>query len=106
MLRPQGYLTVTDDRVIEADTLACGHCSAVVKVKPGTASTVYVVDQLHVDPITRVPTIVTNEEPGAFCRTCMRSVCLTCHGEGVCTPLMKRIEQMEARGRLLKAVAG
>lgn len=106
MLRPQGYLTITDDRTLEADTISCGHCGQIVKVKPGTASTVYVLETLHVDPMTKQYVVETTEEPGASCRSCMRSVCLKCHDDGRCTPLMKQIEEMEARGRMLKAVFG
>jgi hypothetical protein len=104
MLRPQGYVTVTDDRMVERDSITCGHCNQIVIVKPGSAATTYIIQTLHIDPITRHPTIVNQEEPGAFCRNCMRAICLTCHDAGVCTPLMRRIEQMEARGRMLAAV--
>jgi hypothetical protein len=34
----------------------------------------------------------------------MRNICLTCHGVGTCTPLERRLEQMEARGRMFKAM--
>ena len=104
MYRPQGYAVLLDDQVIESDTIVCGHCNRIVEVKPGTGSTVYRIKSLHVDPITRQPTIVTNEEAGAFCRVCMHAVCLPCHDVGTCTPMLKRIEQMEARGRMLKAI--
>lgn len=95
MLRPQGYVSVVGFSQIEHDTITCGHCNQIVLVKPGSASTVYVLPQMDAPP---------KEEPGAMCRQCMRPVCLTCHAHGRCLPLELRIEQMEARGRLLKAV--
>lgn len=99
MRKPQGCVTVYTDtgRTIEHDSIICGHCNQIVLVKPGTADTVYYIPQLH-GP--------AKEEPGAFCRQCMSSICLRCAAEGRCQPLELRIEQMEARGRFLKAVAG
>lgn len=91
MRRPQGYITIVSDAVsIERDSVSCGHCNAIVMVKPFTASTVYLIPQLIGPPL---------EEPGAMCRVCMRPVCLACHDDGRCTPLERRLEQMEAQGR-------
>lgn len=98
MLRPQGYATIaTPDAHIERDTVVCGHCNQIVFIKPGTAATTYLVPQRVGPP---------KEEPGASCRQCMRPVCLRCHALGRCTPLERRIEQMEARGQFLRTVGG
>lgn len=87
MRKPQGHLTVFGDvRTIEADTISCGHCNVIVMVKPGTASTVYVFPQMEGPP---------KEEMGAHCRLCDTAICLRCHHDGRCTPLMRRIEAME-----------
>lgn len=87
MLRPHGQLTVVGEfRVIEADTITCGHCNVVIQVKPGTASTVYVYPQMQGPP---------KEEAGAHCRVCDKAVCLRCCDFGICRPYMKRIEAME-----------
>jgi hypothetical protein len=92
----QGYVTIVlPEALVERDTITCGHCNQIVLVKPGTASTVYLFPQLEGPD---------KEEAGACCRQCMRSVCLRCHREGICLPMLKRIEQMEARGRLLRSV--
>lgn len=108
MLRPHGFITIADASgpIVERDSITCGHCGLVVKVKPGTFATTYLIDSLHVDPVTRVATIITKEEPGAACRVCMKAVCLKCEKAGFCTPLMKRIEQMEAKGRQLTSILG
>ena len=92
MRRPQGYVSVVGgwQDQIEHDTVTCGHCNAIVLVKPGSAATVYVYPQLQ-GP--------AKEEAGAMCRVCMSHVCLRCHDRGVCTPLMRRIEDMEDRRR-------
>lgn len=97
MRRPQGYATFSspDAPVIERDTASCGHCNRVVFVKPGTASTVYLFPQMQGPD---------KEEPGAMCRVCMRAICLACCAQGSCTPLERRIEQMEARRRMLRAI--
>ena len=97
MLRPQGYAQVIGGfkGTLEYDSVTCGHCNQVILVKPGSALTTYLIPQM-VGPHT--------EEPGACCKMCMRAVCLTCHADGRCTPLERRIEQMEARSRMLHAV--
>jgi len=97
MLKPQGYgvISYEDGARVEHDTISCGHCNQVVIVKPGTAATVYLIPQF-LGP--------DREEPGAFCRQCMSPVCLRCHADGRCLPLMRRIEAMEARGRMFAAI--
>ncbi len=99
MLKPQGYVTIVGNLdsvrpTIERDTVTCGHCQMLVFVKPGTASTTYLIPQLQGPDI---------EEPGAMCRVCMRAVCLRCHDKGNCEVWEKKIEKMEARQRLFKA---
>lgn len=101
MLRPQGQMVVQDpDRpILERDTITCGHCQRIVFVKPGTASTVYLIpakpkDVTDLDAINRY-----DEQPGAFCRVCMRAVCLHCHDLGTCRPAEKFLEDIEKAGR-------
>jgi hypothetical protein len=97
MLKPQGYLVVThaEGLTLERDTISCGHCNRIVFVKPGHASTVYLFPQVQGPD---------KEEMGAHCRQCDKAICLTCHDAGTCTPLLRRIEWMEARGRFLATV--
>ena len=95
MLKPHGYVTVVSDRQQSFDSVTCGHCNQIVLTKPATASTVYLVP----DPDNRLGPM--KEEPGAMCRQCMRAICLQCYADGRCTPLMKRIEAMEAKGRMM-----
>ena len=98
MLRPQGYLLVSGPgEHIEYDTITCSHCNGVVIVKPGTAATTYLIkDQFSG---------LTNEEPGAACRVCMKAVCLRCcDSTGGCVVWERKMERMEARARLLRSV--
>jgi hypothetical protein len=96
MRNPQGYAVITaPDEIVEHDTITCGHCNKIVRVKAGTGATVYIIPTFNGPP---------KEEAGAFCRQCMRAICLPCCDIGVCTPLMKRIEAMEDKGRRLKAM--
>jgi hypothetical protein len=92
---PTGYATILDpDRpLVERDTCTCGHCQRIIFTKPGSAQTVYLLQ------VSIVPD-VWKEEPGAFCRVCMRPICLPCHGVGRCTPWERQIEAAEARQRL------
>jgi hypothetical protein len=97
VLKPQGYgLIVEPGAQQEYDTCQCGHCQKVIFTKPRSATTVYLIP-------TRVPGSF-KEEPGAFCRVCMRPVCLRCHGVGSCTPFEKMLEKSEARDRLRRSV--
>ena len=100
MLRPGGYVTIVEpDRpTVEQDTTACGHCQRVILTKARSASTVYL-----------IPTPIPGqyrEEAGAFCRVCMKPVCLPCHDRGTCTPFERQLEMMERRGQLLRAARG
>lgn len=90
MLNPKGVGTWIDpaaDRPLEErDSTNCGHCDRVIFVKAGTVATIYLIT--HRDG--RV-----TEEPGAFCRCCMRPVCLRCHEIGSCTPFERWLEAKE-----------
>ena len=100
MRTPTGYATITDpDRpIVERDTCTCGHCQRVIIVKPHTASTVYLVLNRQ--------TLRWHEEAGAFCRVCMRPVCLACHAAGTCTPWERQLAAAEARDRFRRSVGG
>lgn len=91
MRSPHGYATWTDpDRpLVERDTVTCGHCGAVVFVKPGTGATVYLRWSVR-----RRGWV---EEAGAGCRLCMSAVCLRCEADGRCLPLERRLAQLERR---------
>lgn len=104
MLSPTGYSIVTspdsDRPVAEYDNTTCGHCQQAIFVKPGSACTVYLIPVLDDNRVWR-----WREEPGAFCRVCMRPICLTCHdqGQGRCRTWERMIERSEARERFLQA---
>lgn len=97
MRTPGGYATIIepDQPVVERDTVGCGHCGCVIFTKPGSAATVYLLT-------TATPGVV-REEAGAFCRVCMRPVCLRCHARGRCTPFERQLEASEARDRLRRS---
>lgn len=90
MLKPRGYATITDPdaQIWERDTASCGHCNTVIFVKPGTATTVYLIQ--HRDGR-------WTEEAGAFCRCCMTPVCLKCDRDGRCTPFEAWLQQQEKK---------
>lgn len=87
MLRPQGYMTIASDRVVERDTISCAHCGKIVVVKPGTDTTIYLIPRLDGTWI---------EEAGAGCRLCGKPVCLPCCEIGTCRPVEKWLELHEA----------
>lgn len=91
MAAHRGYATVVDPDapVCERDTCSCGHCQRVIFLKPGFGITTYLVYDRR--------TGLWTEESGAFCRVCMRPVCLSCHAVGTCTPFEQRLELAEAR---------
>jgi hypothetical protein len=97
VLKPQGYgVIVEPGRQQEYDTCSCGHCQKVIFTKPRSATTVYLIP-------TGVPGSF-KEEAGAFCRVCMRPVCLPCDAHGRCTPFERALEKSEARDRLRRSV--
>ena len=98
-MQRHGYATIVepDQRTKEFDTVGCGHCQRVIFVKPGTAATVYLIPRLN-QP--------WGEHPGAFCRICIRAVCLKCHSIGSCTPFERRLERAEARDRFVRRALG
>lgn len=99
MPKSTGYGIVFDPDAkgpFEFDTITCNHCQQIVRIKPGSAATVYYVRDAASGMLV--------EDAGAFCRVCMAPICLNCHDSGGCTPWEKKMEEMEARGRFLKSV--
>ena len=86
MRKPGGYSIITDPDLaspIEHDTFTCVHCNRVVFVKP------------RCDPA----------DMGGRCACCDGLICKHCVGKG-CDPLEKKIERMEAAGRLRMEILG
>lgn len=102
MRRAHGYATIVEPGrpTVEIDTLQCGHCQRIVFTKAGTAATVYL---LPISPVTTETVGHYQEEPGAFCRVCMRPICLPCHDLGRCHPWEQQIEAAESRERFLQS---
>lgn len=71
---------------MEAATVFCCHCQAIVF--------------LH--------NLVTGKKDetdiGGFCFKCMKPTCGPCADGGVCVPFERKIEQAEARERMLAAI--
>jgi hypothetical protein len=86
MLRPQGYLTISDPEsgVREADTFTCHHCSALVKVVP-----------------LRPPS-----EAGGWCPICTTLICGPCADLRRCRPWEQQLEISERRAKLRRVVTG
>lgn len=107
MRNPQGYILISDpgpigadrETITERDTITCGHCQQIVEIKPGTGATVYLIPDA-------LPPHRYHEEPGAFCPSCMRAICLQCHAKGGCVPWERMLDRMEGRDRFLRVVLG
>ena len=86
MLKPQGYATIVDPEkpIQECDTITCTHCSAIVFIKPKEDAS----------------------DIGGFCLRCMKHICGPCADLGRCTPFEKKIEQIEAKDRMLRSILG
>jgi hypothetical protein len=67
-------VTTGPNGIVEADSYTCYHCNRVTFLKAFE----------HPDQL------------GARCTCCDKLICPSCVGKG-CTPLQKRLEQMEAR---------
>lgn len=98
MLRPQGYAIIVDPdaQTREFDTITCNHCQKLVFMKPGHTRQAFDAGD-KTNPSTA-------HDPGGFCRQCMQPVCGACADLGTCTPFEKKLEAMEARGRLLASI--
>lgn len=83
MRNATGYMTVTGPSgdIKEADSFTCGHCQKV----------------------TFVPVKAAPEDLGGLCKQCMGLICAHCYKDGTCTPIMKRIEQEEAKYEALRS---
>src|SRR5260221_10768900 len=92
-----GYLTIVEpDRpLVERDTITCGHCQRIIITKANSGSTVYLVVDRATNQI--------REEPGAFCRHCMRPVCLSPRCLAACLVWEQQLERSESRDRLRRA---
>lgn len=90
MRKPQGYGITTEPgkHDVEEDTFTCCHCNKIVFVSDAQGNP------------------VPAEQVGGFCLRCMMNTCTTCATDGRCIPFEKKLEQMEARDRLVRAVTG
>src|SRR5688572_14414276 len=70
-----GRVERASEGVTELDTYRCGHCGCIKHVRPKERP----------------------EDLGGLCKTCMKLICPSCVNEMRCTPLEKRIEEMEER---------
>lgn len=83
MSREQGIAEWTSrgGRVTTLATTTCCHCNAVTIIEQGAKP----------------------DDCGGFCRLCMAPTCRNCAGKS-CTPFERRLEEYEARGRLLRSM--
>lgn len=103
----KSYAIITDPDArgpIEYDTASCGHCQAIIFTKPGSASTVYLLPCLPAHPGDLTVLNRWQEEAGAFCRQCMRSICLPCYQTSLtaripCVVWERQFEEAEKRQR-------
>jgi len=59
---------------------------------------------VHCNDVTLIPEGAKPADCGGFCLLCMRSTCTACATAGGCTPFERRLEQIEARDRLLTSI--
>lgn len=87
MRKPGGYAVRVDPVLgtTENDTFTCGHCGAVVFVKPAADPASY----------------------GGWCGGCSKLICQRCEAEKVrtlkCRPIEQWLERQEAQGRSLRS---
>lgn len=69
---------------VEIRTFTCVHCNGFVMIPAGAAA----------------------DQCGGFCGLCFAPICGACAKSGKCTPFEKRLEKIEARGRMLDSIKG
>lgn len=67
---------------VEADTVTCAHCNTVVMIHARQSPS----------------------EVGGFCRMCMKHICAPCSADPACKTFEKRLEELEAKARLHRAI--
>lgn len=68
-------------RTFTRPTLTCAHCNRITIIEQGTRA----------------------DDCGGFCMCCMKPTCTQCAGKP-CTPFERKLEEYEARGRLLRSM--
>ena len=94
MPRQTGEITVADpslSRIHEGGTITCGHCNRIVRIKPGSGGSIYLLP-------THQP-FIYREVAGAWCGKHGGPICLRCHQIGICKPLEARLEELEGKVR-------
>jgi len=86
MRNPGGYLQIfsPEGAVEEYDTMTCGHCNRIVKIKH------------KCDP----------SDLGGLCKLCMKMICPDCVNTGECEPFEEKLKRMEARADALRSYGG
>jgi hypothetical protein len=91
MRNPGGYAIIVDpyqSQPKECDTFTCSHCNRVIFIKPRMDAA----------------------DMGGFCTLCTKHICKLCAGsgergdDGKCIPFEKKMEAMERRDRLMRAL--
>jgi len=69
----------------------------------GATNTLATFTCCHCNNVTIVPPRAAADDLGGFCRQCMKQTCKAC-ASGACVPFERKLEQIEARGRLLASM--
>lgn len=79
----RGYFTFDEPEkpTVEIDSMTCGHCNFVTKIKP------------LCDPA----------DAGGLCKQCMRLICKGCARTMRCDPIEKKLERAEARNEAIRS---
>lgn len=75
----QGYLTIVhpDNPLVEVDTITCAHCQRIEPVK---------------------------SESLGLCRLCYANICGPCVDLGECVPFERKLDEMESKDQLRRAL--
>lgn len=96
----EGHISITGPygEVVELKTATCGHCGKILMVPIGGDSLGKMSEQSYIDAF-----LEPRKDEAHVCHQCWSIVCDHCHAAGFCKPLVKQLDEIEARDRALRS---
>lgn len=96
----EGHFSVTGPygEVVELKTATCGHCGKIIMVPQSGDSLGRLSEQSYIDAF-----LEPKKDEAHVCHQCWSIQCDQCHALGYCSPLVKKLEQIEKHEAALRS---